>query len=49
MSLKDLFEKKWIFVTTQMDIKGIVLSEIREQRKSNNLLYHLYAESLKNM
>ena len=49
MSLKDLFEKKWKFVTTQMDRKGIVLSDISQQRKTNNLWYHLYVESLKNI
>ena len=32
-----------------MDIKGIVLSELSQQRKTNSVWSHLYVEALKNV
>ena len=35
------------FAATWMDLEGIMLSEISEQRKTNTACYHLYVESNK--
>ena len=37
----------WPFVTTWIDLEGIMLREIAIQRKTNTVLFYLYVESEK--